>query len=508
MLNPPFRGKFSRTARSPGVTKGGTIYYPIWLAYATGVLEEQGFRVWLMDAPAEGRTVDDVLRATRKISPRLIVLDTSTPSIFSDIAVAGALKARFPESFVVLVGTHVSALPDEAFEMSGKIDAVARREYDYTIRDLALVLRDGGGLESVSGLTFPRHGSLVHNPDRPFIEKLDDLPFVTRVFQRHLKLKNYYFAAARHPMVMIMTGRGCPYRCTFCVYPQTFHGRRYRRRSPENVVDEFQWVVRNLPRVREIGIEDDTFTADRGRVQQICELILARNIRIPWYCNVRPDLDHELLRIMKKAGCRLVTIGFESGSQAVLDAMHKGLRIDGVRRFMEHARKAKMLVHGCIVIGHPGETRDTIRASLRFAKELQCDSMQFYPLYVYPGTEAFESAKQGCLLETTDYSRWVTAEGHHNCVVNLPGLPAKELIRICDEAYLDYHFSPFYLWRKIRQGFGQPAEGIRTARSALNYVKSLRRGKAKIDQQVQDSARQFVVFPVQDQDHVEVEDKE
>jgi len=299
---------------------------------------------------------------------------------------------------------------------------------------------------------------------------------VTMVYQKHLNLRNYYFAAARHPMVMLITGRGCPHRCTFCLYPQTLHGRRYRRRSPESVVDEFEWVVRSLPAVREIGVEDDTFTADRPRALDICERIVRRGIRIPWYCNVRPDLDYETLRLMKRAGCRLVTTGFESGSQPVLDAMHKGLEISGVRRFVENARKAKILVHGCVVLGHPGETRETIRESLRFARELKCDSMQFYPLFVYPLTEAFEIARKAGLLATEDYSRWVTSEGHHDCVINLPGLPAGDLVRVCDQAYREYHLSPGYLWMKFKQALGSPAEGIRTARSALNFVRSSWRG--------------------------------
>ena len=479
LLNPPFRGRFSRAQRSPGVTKGGTVYYPIWLAYAAGVLEEDGFKINLIDAPAAGLSLEDVLGRLRDFSPGLVVVDTSTPSIFSDIEAAAAIKAQVPECFLVLVGTHVSALPGEAFEQSDKIDAVARREYDYALRDLARTLRDGGELESVLGLSFLREGRVVHNPDRPFIEALDEMPFVTKIYQRHLRLKDYYFAAARHPMVMIMTGRGCPYRCTFCLYPQTFHGRRYRRRSPENVVEEFAWVVRHFPSVREIGIEDDTFTADRARANEICERLIRRGIRIPWYCNVRPDLDFETLRLMKKAGCRLVTTGFESGSQAVLDAMHKGLEISGIRRFMDSARRAGVLVHGCVILGHPGETRETIRESLRFARELKCDSMQFYPLFVYPLTEAFEIAKRGGLLETEDYSRWVTEEGFHNCVVNLPGLPAGDLVRICDRAYRAYHLSPGYVWRKIRQGFARPAEGIRTAKSALNFVRSFRRGPGR-----------------------------
>jgi anaerobic magnesium-protoporphyrin IX monomethyl ester cyclase len=478
LLNPPFRAGFSRPSRSPGVARGGTLYYPIWLSSATGVLEAEGFSVRLLDAVAEKWTLEDVLARIRGFSPRLIVLETSTPSIFNDVLVAETLKAASPGAFVVLVGTHVSALAEETLRMSEAIDAVARREYDETLKDVAIALRDGVSLESLSGLSFRRGQDIIRNPDRPFIENLDALPFVSATYKKHLDMSRYFFAAARHPMVMIMTGRGCPYRCTFCVYPQTFHGRRYRSRSPENVVSEFEWIVEHLPEAREVGIEDDTFTADRPRAKEICRLLIQKKVRIPWYCNVRPDLDFETLCLMKEAGCRLVTAGFESGTQAVLEAMDKGLKVERMREFAENARKAGILVHGCIVIGHPGETRETVRASLRFARSLRCDSMQFYPLYVYPGTTAYSRAKEAGYLETEDFSRWVSAEGYHNCVLNLPGLPAHEILAICDKALRGYHFSPSYLGAKFLQGLRRPAEGVRTARSAWRYVRSLRRRRS------------------------------
>jgi len=473
LLNPPFRGRFSRSSRSPGVAKGGTIYYPLWLAYSAGVLERAGFSVRLLDAPAEGWIMAEVLARVGGFNPRLVVLDTSTPSIESDVRAGAAVKHRYPESFLVLVGTHVSVLADEVLRAHPAVDAVARREYDYTLRDLARALEGGSSLQDVGGLSYRSDGLVVHNPDRPPIEDLDDLPFVTEVYKRHLNIDRYEFAAARHPMVMTITGRGCPHQCSFCLYPQTFHGRRYRGRSPENVVEEFAWVARNLPRVREVGIEDDTFTADRRRVREISVRLARKNLKLKWYCNVRADVDEETLRLMKRGGCRLVTVGFESGSQDILEGMDKGLRLETMRTFAAAARKADLLVHGCLVLGFPGETRETIRQSLAFARELNCDSMQFYPLFVYPGTEAFAKARAEGYLSTTDYSRWVTEKGYYNCVLDLPGLPAEEILRASDDALKAYHFRPAYLGMKIRQSLLRPAEGLRTARSALAYAKSL-----------------------------------
>lgn len=477
LINPPFRGRFSRSSRSPGVAKGGTIYYPIWLAYAAGVLEAAGFRVKLLDAPAMGWNMRDVLAAVEDARPRMVVLDTSTPSIGSDLAAGAAVKARFPESALVLVGTHVTVLAEDILRAHPHVDAVARREYDYTLRDLARALQGGRPQGSVAGLSFRESGRPIHNPDRPAIENLDELPFVTDVYRRHLDIGRYYFAAARHPMVMTVTGRGCPHRCAFCLTPQTLHGRRYRPRSPENVVEEFERIAREMPRVREVGLEDDTFTADRGRAREISERLIRKSLRLKWYCNVRPDVDLETLRLMKRAGCRLVTAGFESGSQEILDRMNKGLRLETMRRFAADAGKAGLLVHGCIVLGYPGETRQTIRESLAFARELGCDSMQFYPLYVYPGTEAFARAEAEGLLSTTDYSRWVNEDGTHNCVLDLPGLPAEALLRAGDEALRRYHFRPGYLARKLKQSLFSPPEGWRTIKSAWAYARILRRSR-------------------------------
>ncbi|NIN69996.1 MAG: B12-binding domain-containing radical SAM protein, partial [Anaerolineae bacterium] len=201
MLNPPFKGRFSRTSRSPAVTLGGTIYYPFWLAYATGVLEQSGFGVQLIDAPAQGLSSGEVVERVKDSPPHLIVVDTSTPSIYSDVKMAEQLKESFPSSFVVLVGTHPSALPEETLKLSQKVDAVAVGEYDYTLRDLALALDNGEDLRAVDGLVFRKGNEIIHNQPRALIENVDELPFVSQVYKRHLNVRDYYFAAANYPMV-------------------------------------------------------------------------------------------------------------------------------------------------------------------------------------------------------------------------------------------------------------------------------------------------------------------
>lgn len=476
LLNPPFKGKFSRTSRSPGVTLGGTIYYPFWLAYAAGVLDQNGFSVSLIDAPAEGLVTSDIIQRVENAPPQLIVVDTSTPSIYNDIKIAEQLKDSFPSSLITLVGTHPSALPEETLLLSKRVDAVARAEYDFTIRDLALCLDNGGDLRTVDGLIFRENDRIIENKPRAFIEDLDELPFVSQVYKKYLNVKNYFFAASDYPMVMIITGRGCPYRCFFCVYPQTFHSRKYRPRSAGNVVDEFEYVVRNMPEVREIGIEDDTFTVDQARVKEICQLILERSLKVKWYCNVRVNLELETMKWMKKAGCVLVTVGFESADQESLNSMHKGIKVQQIREFVKNTEKAGLLVHGCFMAGNPGETRETLEKTLSFAKELNCDTMQFYPLIVYPGTEAYQWSEENDYLTTSDYSKWATEEATYNCILNLPDLSAEEIGAFCKRANREYYLRPRYILVKLKQMVLRTSEIRRTLRAARTYFKMLLKG--------------------------------
>ena len=474
MLNPPFTPKFSRTSRSPATTRGGTIYYPIWLAYATGVLDEEGFDVRLIDAPARGYSHKDVLKIAERFKPDLTVVDTSTPSIFNDVNVAASIK-DVTNSFIVIVGTHPSALPEQTLKMSKQIDAIARREYDYTIKDLANALEKGRDLKSVSGISYRKGENIIHNPDRPPIENLDEIPFVTSVYKKHLNVRDYFFSSAKYPMVMIMTGRGCPFRCFFCNWPQVFLGRKYRLRSPNNVVEEFEYVINNLPEVKEIGIEDDTFSADIKRVRKICELLIEKDINkeIEWWANTRVNLDFETMRLMKKAGCRLIIPGYESGVQKILNNAKKGITIEQSIKFTKDAKRAGLLVHGCFIFGLPGETKETIRKTLEFAKKLEIDDAQFFPLMPYPGTEAYEWAKKNGYLITENFSEWLTPEGYHKTVISLPELSNEEIVEECKRARKEFYLRPKYILYKLKQSLSDFDEAKRNLRAIKNFYRHL-----------------------------------
>jgi len=475
-LNPPFLTKFSREQRSPAVTKSGTLYYPMWLSYATGVLEKEGFDVKLIDGPAQHNRIDELFDFLRFFRPEMAVLDTSTPSIYNDVEVATKIKEILPRCTIVLVGPHVSALPGESIQLDPAIDVVARREYEYTLRDLAHVLERGGDFGEVLGITFRRNGKILQTADRPYIDELDQIPFVSQVYGRHLNIKDYFYAICQYPEITIITARGCPHRCTYCVYPQTFQGRRYRTRSTENVVQEFQYIAETFPLVKEIFFEDDTFTIDKKRCREICRKLIESKNRISWTANARADVDPETLEMMKEAGCRLLCVGVESGNQCVLDTMKKGLSLEQIRRFFRDAKRAGILIHGCFMVGNKGDNRGTLEETLTFAKELNPDTAQFFPLMVYPGTEAYRWAKQENLVLTEDFSQWVTHEGLHNSVVNLSGLANADLVAFCDRARREFYLRPGYLIWKLRQVLRHPSELKRTAKSLKTFLKYLLRG--------------------------------
>ena len=482
MLNPPFLKRFSRNSRSPAISKGGCVYYPMWLSYATGVLEQAGHEVRLVDAPAADYSQEMVVRLAKRFQPELTVIDTSTPSIFNDVGVLERIKEA-AGGFGLLVGSHVSALPRESLELSKEIDGLARHEYDFTVRELAEELERKNPLHTrVKGLSFRRRGGreerLVHNPSRPLItgEELDEFPFVSQVYKKHLKITDYFYPANLFPEVTIVTGRGCPYRCTYCVNPQTLMGHGYRARSVKNVVDEFEYVKETFPEAKEVFIEDDTFTANRVRVREFAAEVKRRRLKMTWSCNARADVDLQTLQAMKTAGCRLMCVGVESAEQKILNNIRKGTRVEGIRQFMKDSKQAGILVHGCFMMGNKGETKETARKTIEFAKELNPDTAQFFPIMVYPGTEAFEWAKENDYLTTLNWREWLTDEGSHNCMVSTPEMSSKELVEACDRGRLEFYLQPKYLAAKARQAVTNPKEIPRLAKSGRTFFKYLFKG--------------------------------
>jgi len=479
LLNPPYIENFVRCGRWQGVTaRGGTLYYPIWLAYAAGVLEKIGHEIRLVDAVAWRWDKNKVLEDARKFKPDLVVLDSNFSSLQNDIEVATLVKEN-TGAISVIVGPPASQFPEKI--LNNGIDIVARFEYDFTLSDIAETIDKNSDFTNIRGISHRKNGRVIHNPDRDFTssEELDRIPFVSRVYKDHLNIKDYFLNHALYPMVQIFTGRGCPNRCTFCSWPKTLMGRKYRVRSVQNVADEFEFVTNELPEVKEIFIEDDTFTINKKRVKQFCEEIKRRRIDISWGCQSRADLDYERMKAMKEAGCRLLDVGYESGSDEILKNIKKGITVNQLREFTKNAKKAGLKILADFVIGFPGETKETAEQMIRFIKEIKPDLLQVAVATPIPGTEFYDYVKENGFLLVEDLEESLDEEGFQKCIISYPEFTKEDIENYVDRALKEYYLNPSYIpiaMKNIlrRNGLHELKVMVKSANIFLKYV---RRGK-------------------------------
>ena len=317
LLNSPFIKNFVRCGRWQGVAaRGKTLYFPIWLSYAAGFLENEGNEVKLVDAIASNWDQDRVLDDVINFNPDIIVVDSNFSSLNNDIEVSNLLKKE-TGALTVIVGPPASQFAEKIIEKG--VDVVARFEIELTLKEICESI-ENRCFDEIKGISYKKDGEIVNNPDRELSDSnfLDDLPFVSEVYKKHLNIQDYFLSHSFYPMVQIFTGRGCPNYCTFCSWPETLMGRKYRVRSVKNVVDEFEYIQNELPEIKEIFIEDDSFTIDKNRLTEFCEELKKRKIDINWSCQSRADLDYNTMTKMKEAGCRLLDVGYESGNDQIL----------------------------------------------------------------------------------------------------------------------------------------------------------------------------------------------
>ena len=477
LLNPPYFPHFGREMRWQDTGRGGTLYYPIWLSYATGLLEKNGHKVRLCDAPAWDWNVSDVLRDLRKFNPDAIVVNTSFTSVNNDLEVSSRIKGEFDVP-IVMVGPPTSQFAEKMLEV---VDVVARLEYDFTLAELAERMEDGdtNNISDVLGISFRQNGRIKHNPDRPFSSSkdLDSLPFVSEVYRRHLNVYDYFLNYSLYPMVQIFTGRGCPYKCTFCSWPQSFMGRKYRVRSVENVLDELEWIEENLPEVKEVFFEDDTFTISKRRVREFCRGYRDRGLDLSWSCNARVDtLDLETMKEMKKANCRFLIVGFESANDEILKNIKKGFTVEQAREFARNVKKAGLLLHADFIIGLPGENEETIERTRRFIKEIMPEQLQVSVASPFPGTEFYDWAKANGYLITDDPNEYLDEQGHQKSIISYPWLTAEEIVQKVDSILKEYYLSLSYVPVALKQvlrrnGIEEAKRLYHSAKMFMQYIK-------------------------------------
>jgi len=474
LLNPPYMPHFGRGMRWQDTGRGGTLYYPIWLSYAAALLDKY-HRIKLVDAPAWDWDKKDVLKDVEKFQPELIIIDTSFPSLNNDIKIAEYIKRNY-NSKIVLVGPPGSQFPDKMLQSPG-VDIVTRYEYDFTLKELAERLDASQDISPVKGISYKENGKIIHNPDRGFSasEDLDNIPFVSKIYKRYLNIEDYFLGSSLYPEVQIFTGRGCPFQCTFCSWPQTLMGRKYRVRSIENVLDELEWIEKNLPQVKEVFFEDDTFTINKERVIEFCQGYKERGLNIVWACNARVGLDYETMKKMKEANCRLLIVGFESGNNNILENVRKGITVDQIQKFSKDAKRAGLLVHGDFIIGLPGETRETIKNTKKIISEIKPDILQVSVASPFPGTEFYEWCFKNNYLVTSDPNEYLDENGHQKSIIRYPELTEDEITEEVNKILKDYYLSFSYVKIALRQllrknGLDELRRLLYSARMFLRYI--------------------------------------
>src|SRR5688572_11381562 len=463
-LSPPSYDGFDGGAGSRYQAKREvtSFWYPTWLAQPAALVPD----CKLMDCPPHGIGIQQCLRAAKEYD--LVIIHTSTPSLRNDCKVAEAIKAQKPSACIGFVGAHAAVLPVETLKASPAIDWVGRKEFDFTCKEVA----EGRPLSQVAGLSYRgADGTIKHNPERELIQNMDVLPWVVDTYQRDLKIENYFIGYLLHPYVSLYTGRGCPAQCTFCLWPQTIGGHKYRVRSPDNVAAEMAYAKKLFPQVKEFFFDDDTFTANLPRAHEIANKLAP--LGLTWSCNSRANLDYDTIRFFKDSGLRLFLVGYESGNQEILNRIKKGIQLDEARRFTKACHKAGVVVHGTFILGLPVETRETIEETIRYAMDLDVFSIQVSLAAPYPGTELFEMARQNGWFAKKDKTDIVHDDGLQQSTLEYPGLSKEEIFEAVETFYRRYYLRPRPILRIIRTMLEDKDVCVRRLREGYEFFKTM-----------------------------------
>ncbi|HEX3953646.1 MAG TPA: hopanoid biosynthesis associated radical SAM protein HpnJ [Stellaceae bacterium] len=455
-LHPPSYDGFDGGAGSRYQAKREirSFWYPTWLAQPAALVPGSK----LIDAPPARITLGDVLPQAGDYE--LAVLHTSTPSFASDVKVAEALKQTNPRLKIGLVGAKVAVEPDISLAGSRAIDFVAREEFDFTIKEVA----EGRDWADIDGLSYrDASGTVVHNRARAVLEDMDQLPFVTEVYKRDLRIEDYFIGYLKHPYISIYTGRGCKSRCTFCLWPQTVGGHRYRTRSVEHVVEEIRLARSYFPQVQEFFFDDDTFTDDLPRAEAIAKEL--GKLGVTWSCNAKANVPRKTLEVLRDNGLRLLLVGYESGNQQILHNIKKGMRVDVARRFTKDCHELGITIHGTFILGLPGETKETIEETILFAADINPHTIQVSLAAPYPGTELHRQAIEEGWLDL-DHAELTDERGVQIAPLHYPHLSHTEIFDSLEVFYRRFYFrrkkiaslvaemvkSPQMMKRRLREG--------------------------------------------------------
>ncbi len=451
LLSAPYLKEYMRNARCDFVSLSATQWYPILLGYCGAYLESKGHEVKLIDAPAEGLDHNSVYSIVKDYRPEMIVLYTGFMSEENDLRFADGIIEEL-KCEAIIVGPYASIDPEQTLKRSRAINKIVVGEFEYPVNELA----SGVNPSEIKNLLFKEGDKVISNPVRPYLttDELDAIPFVSRFFRDHIDIRKYKTPSELYPFMDIMTGRGCKWGiCTYCLWAQTFvKGSTYNTRSMNNVISEFQFIEKDMLKIRSVMIQDDTFTEERAR--DFSEAKLRAGIRLPWSCYARADIGHDVLKLMKRSGCRNLHVGYESASPHVLKLIRKGLTVEKMTEFTRDAKKAGLRIHGDFAFGLPGETLKDAKATIKWAYEINPDTAQFQIMIPFPRTHFYEYMKK---------NGWLDAKGHPN----MPYFTNKEIRSMAKKAYRKFYLSPKYLFRCLLHPYDHLLSRLDTIKRAI-----------------------------------------
>ena len=439
-----------------------SFWYPTWLAQPAALVENSK----LIDAPPHKQSLADILPLAKDFD--LVVAHTSTPSFASDVKTIEALKAVNPNLKAGFIGAKVAVESDKSLRRAPAVDFVARNEFDFTIKDVA----DDKPWGDIAGLSWRNdQGVIIHNTDRAILENMDSLPFVTPIYQRDLKIENYFIGYLKHPYISIYTGRGCKSRCTFCLWPQTVGGHRYRTRSVGHVIEEIAWAKQAFPQVKEFFFDDDTFTDDLPRAEAIAREL--GRLGVTWSCNAKANVPYESLKVLKAGGLRLLLVGYESGDQQILHNIKKGMRVEVAEKFTRDCHELGIAIHGTFIVGLPGETKETLEKTMKWAAKINPHTIQVSLAAPYPGTFLFDQALKNGWLDA-DNAELVDEHGIQIAPLHYPHLSHGEIFDSVEAFYKSFYFRPGKIGSIVAEMVRSPDMMKRRLREGVEFFDFLK----------------------------------
>jgi radical SAM superfamily enzyme YgiQ (UPF0313 family) len=422
------------------------------------VLEENQFDVSVLDLQITDLDPDQLESELSRTNADIVGVTTSTLTYWPAVEVVKAAKKVLPDCMTILGGPHVTALPDQTLSESPEVDIIVRGEGERTVLELAKLAgkANAATLNEIDGITFRKGGHISHTPDRGFIENLDELPHPAYKF---FPLDRYSMAGKNY--LPIMTSRGCPFQCTFCLASKMC-GTHFRTRSPPKVLDELEWL-RDTHHADIVAFYDDTFTVDKKRANEICDLMKQRKFDLPWDCRTRVDqINKEILIKLRNANCKLVHFGVESGSQIMLDAMKKRTTVEKNAWAINLAKEVGISVAISVVVGYPGETPQMLKQTFDFIKQTKPDFVYVCQAIPYPGTELLQTLKTQGIKVSSDWNHF----DEQSPVFENDLLTPQQIDEVRGKFYDDFLSLSYFLNKSMKRDFYSQI----MARTARNHL--------------------------------------